>query len=177
MGDQRTKFILLHDRVGYTVKRTVLSFWPTPVLRGDLLEALPEADQPQDSTKIALVRIDRKSLRLECTLDCLTRLSDEDANLLLAISSLEERYLTFMDSFRLDFGRKILPGCLPGCRVFVSVEGISRKLPGVVWYKGELPSNNGTMFGVELIVSIPAFLFIHAVDASSYGGAKGKISV
>ena len=173
MGDQRTKFILLHDRVGYTVKRTVLSFWPTPVLRGDLLEALPEAEQPEDLNKIALVGIDRKSLRLECTLECLTRLSDEDANLLLAISSLEERYQTFVDRIRLDFGRKILPGC----RVYVTVKGISRKLPGVVWYKGELPSNNGTMFGVELIVSIPAFLFIHAVDASSYGGAKGKISV
>ena len=169
MGDQRTKFILLHDRVGQTIERNVFSLGfstkstPAQVLRGDLLEALPEAEQPEDSTKIALVGIDRKSLRLECTLECLTRLSDEDANLLLAISSLEERYQTLMDSFRLDFGRKIFVGC----RVYVTVKGISRKLPGVVWYKGELPSNNGTMFGVELIVSIPAFSYIHAVDASS----------
>ena len=157
MGDQRTKYILLQDRVGQTVERNVFSLGlstkstPTQVLRGDLLEALPEGEQPQDSTRIALVGIDRKSLRLDCTLECLTRLSDEDANLLLAISSLEERYQTFMDRIRLDFGRKVLPGC----KVYVSVKGVSKKLPGVVWYKGELPSNSGTMFGVELIVSIP----------------------
>ena len=169
MGDRRTKFILLQDRVGQTVEKSVFSLGfstkstPAQVLRGDLLEALPEAEQPQDSTKIALVGIERKSLRLECTLEYLTRLSDEDANLLLAISSLEERYQTFMDRIRLDFGRKILSGC----RVYVSVKGISRKVPGVVWYKGELPTNNGTMFGVELRVSIPAFSYIHSVDASS----------
>ena len=168
MGDQRTKFILLHDRVGHKVERNVFSFGlptkstPTQVLRGHLLEALPEAEQPEDLNKIALVGIDSKSLRLEDTLDCVTRLSDEDANLLLAISSLDERYETFMDRIRLDFGRKIVSGC----KVYVSVKGISRKLPGIVWYKGELPSNNGTMFGVELIVSIPAFSYIHAVDAS-----------
>jgi len=163
MGDQRTKFILLQDRVGQTVERNVFSLGlstkssPSQALRGDLLEALPEAEQPQDSTKIALVGIDRKSLRLECTLENLARLSDEDANLLLAISSLEERYQMFMDrSVRLDFGRKILAGC----QVYVSVKGVAKKLPGVVWYKGELPSNSGTMFGVELIVSIPSFSYL-----------------
>jgi len=159
MGDQRTKYILLQDRVGQTVERNVFSVGlstnstPTQVLRGALLEALPKAEQPYNLTSIALVGIDRKSLRLDCTLECLTRLSDEDANLLLAISSLEERYQTFMDRIRLDFGRKILPGGK------VSVKGFSKKLPGVVWYKGDLPSNSGTMFGVELIVSIPSFSY------------------
>lgn len=162
MGDVRYKYILLQDRVGQIIERNVfalgLATKPTPaqVLRGELLEALPEAEQPQDSTKIALVGIDCKSLRLECTMEYLTRLSDEDANLLLAISSLEERYQTFMDRTRFDFGRKILPGCT----VYAFVKGISRKLPGIVWYKGELPSSNGTMFGVELIVSIPAFSYL-----------------
>ena len=164
MGDQRRKFILLHDRVGQTVDKSFLfslglPMKPTPTIirRGELLETLPEAEQPQDSTKIALVGIDHMSLRLECTMEFLTRLSDEDANLLLAISSLEERYQTFMDRIHLDFGRKIVSGC----KVYVSAKGISRNLPGIVWYKGELPSNNGIMFGVELIVSMPAFSYIH----------------
>ena len=162
MGDQRTKYILLHDRVGETVERNVFSLGfstnstPTQVLRGALLEALPETEQPEDSTRITLVEIDRQSLRLECTLEYLTRLTDEYANLLLAISSLETRYLTFMDRFRLEFGRKILLGS----KVYVSLKVVSKKLPGVVWYKGELPSNYGTMFGVELIVSIPSFLYL-----------------
>ena len=162
MGDQRTKYILLQDRVGRTVERNVFTRYglstkstPAQVLRGNLLEALPETEQPEDSTTIALVVIDRWSLRLECTSEYLTRLSDQDTNLLLAISSLEERYQTFMDRVLLDFGRKILPEC----KVYVSVKGVPRKLPGIVWYKGELPSANGTMFGVELIVSIPSFSY------------------
>ena len=149
------KYILLHDRVGYTVERNPLSLGlstkstPTPALRGKLLEALPEAEQPLNSTRIALVGIDRKSLRLECRTEDLTRLSDEDANLLLAISSAELRYQTFVDRKRLDIGRRLSPAS----NVFISVKGIPKDLPGVVWYKGELPSHPGTLFGVELIVS------------------------
>ncbi|KAL9975244.1 hypothetical protein ACROYT_G012380 [Oculina patagonica] len=122
-------------------------YTPTQAPRGELLEALPEAEQPLDSTRVALVGIDRKSLRLECGTEDLTRLSEEDANLLLAIPSTQLRYEIFIERKRLDFGRRLLIGC----QVFVSVKGISKDLPGVVWYKGELPSNAGTMFGVELI--------------------------
>ena len=82
-------------------------------------------------------------------MECIIRLTEEDANLLLAISSLEERYQTYMDSLQLDFGRKIGPDS----EVYVTVKRISKKLSGIVWYKGELPSCNGTMFGVELTVS------------------------
>ena len=155
MEEPKNKYILLHDRVGFTHERNLLSLGlstkstPTQVLQGELLEALPEAEQPLDSIKITLVGIDRKSLRLECRTEDLTRLSDEDAKLLLAISSARQRYETYIDRKRLDFGRRLLPGD----QVFVTVKGISKELPGVVWYKGELPSNLGTMFGVELIVS------------------------
>ena len=157
MEELSQKYILVQDRVGYTVERNVSFFsflstkqTPTQVLQGELLEALPEAEQPSDASKTALVGIDRKSLRLECGMDCVTRLTEEDANLLLGIPSLEERYQTYMDRAFLDFERKIGPDS----EVFVAVKDDSRKLPGVVWYKGELPSCNGTMFGVELIVSI-----------------------
>ena len=155
MEEAKNKYILLQDRVGYTRERNMLALGPsvkctpTHVLRGELLEALPEAEQPLDSTRIALVGILRKSLRLECHTDYLTRLSDEDANLLLAISSTESRCQTFIDEKRLDFGRRVLLGDF----VFVSVNAFSKDVPGVVWYKGELPSNPGTMFGVELVVS------------------------
>lgn len=153
MDDLSLKYLLLQDRVGVNVGRTLLSLGlstkqvPTQVLRGELLEALPEAEQPQDSSKIALGGIERKSLRLECAMDCLMRLTEEEANLLLAISSLGERYQTYMDRIRLDFGKKIELGS----KVFVTVRGFSKKLPGVVWYKGCLSPGSGTMFGVELI--------------------------
>ena len=156
MEEPKNKYILLVDRVGNTLERNLLALGlstkatPTQVLRGELLEALPEAEQPSDFQRVALVGIERKSLRLECPTADLTRLSDEEANLLLAISSLGERYKTFIDRKRLDFGRRLSPEN----QVFVSVKGFTKDLPGVVWYKGELPSCPGTMFGVELIVGI-----------------------
>ncbi|PFX21235.1 Ubiquitin carboxyl-terminal hydrolase CYLD [Stylophora pistillata] len=122
-------------------------FEPMKVLRGELLEGVPEAEQPTDLPKVAVVGIERKSLRLECRMEDMTRLSEEEANFLLAISSLEERYQTSIVKKRLAFGRQLFPGCA----VFVKVERISKVLPGVVWYKGELPPNLGTWFGVEIL--------------------------
>ena len=160
MEESKKKYILLNDRVGYNLERNILALGlstkasPTQVLRGELLEALPEAEQPSDGSRVALIGIERKSLRLECPTVDLNRLSDEKANLLLAISSLGERYATFIDRKRLDFGRRLSPEN----QVFVSVKGFAKELPGVVWYKGELPSCPGTMFGVELIVGINSYV-------------------
>ena len=148
-------YILVQDRVGSTQERIVLPFGamkstPTMILKGELLEALPDTEQPNDSTRIALAGTDRNNLRLECRTEDITRLTNEDSNLLLAISSTGLRYQTFVDRKRLDFGRQILPGR----QVFVDVKGISKKVAGTVWYIGELPPNRGTMFGVELLVSM-----------------------
>ena len=152
--DRKRYYILVQDRVGSTQERSMLSFGamkstPTMVLKGELLEALPETEQPSDSTRIALAGIDRKNIRLECRTEDITRLAIEDANLLLAISSAGLRYQSFIDRKRLDFGRQISPGS----QVFVEVKGFSKKLHGTVWYIGELPPLHGTMFGVQLIVS------------------------
>ena len=133
MEELSHKYILLQDRVGYTVERNILLLGlttkrsPIQVLRGNLLEALPEAEQLKDSSEIALAGIDHKSLRLECGMEYIIRLTEEDANLLLAISPLEERYQTYsVNRAFLDFGRNI--GI--GSRVFVAVKGISKKLCG-----------------------------------------------
>ena len=153
--DRKRYYILVQDRVGSTQERSMLSFGamkstPTMVLKGELLEALPETEQPSDSTRIALAGIDRNNLRLECDTEGITKLTSEDANLLLAISSVVSRYQTFINRKRLDFGRQISPGS----QVFVEVKGISKKLHGTVWYIGEVPPLHGTFFGVQLIVSI-----------------------
>ena len=130
--------------LGLSVKST-----PTHLLKGELMEALPETDQPNDSTRIALAGIERKNLRLECYMEGIAKLASEDANLLLAISSAGSRYQTYIDRKRLDFGRQIKHGS----QVFVELKGVCKKLHGIVWYVGELPTNLGTMFGIELIVS------------------------
>ena len=145
------KYILRNDRVGYTLEvlGQATPALPTQVLRGELFEAKEPLNQ-LDSKKIALVGIERKLLHLVCHTANVTRLSDEEANLLLAISSLGERYATFVDRQRLEFGRRLSPEN----KVFVSGKGFTKDLRGVVRYKGELPSCPGTMFGVELIVGI-----------------------
>ena len=157
MENHRKRYILLHDRVGHLQERSPLPLGakgmkstPTLILKGELLEALPDTEQPDDSSRIALAGIDRNNLRLECCTEDLTRLTNEDDNLLLAICSKGLRYQTFVDKKRLDFGRQILPGS----QVFVEVNGFRKKLHGTVWYIGELPSVHGTMFGVELMVSM-----------------------
>ena len=142
MEELRFKYVLLRDRVGRAVEKEIMSSLgpttkstPIQVLRGEILEGVPEAEQPTDLTKVAVVGIERKSLRLECSAKDVARLSEEETNLLLTITSSEGRYQTYIDRKRLAFGRQLSHGRA----VFVEVKGASQVLPGIVWYKGILP--------------------------------------
>ncbi|PFX11731.1 putative serine/threonine-protein kinase [Stylophora pistillata] len=55
MEEHGIKYILLCDRVGLTPKSTRIQ-----VLRGELLEGVPLAEQPTDSTRVAVVGIGRR---------------------------------------------------------------------------------------------------------------------
>ena len=153
-------FIILRDCFGHVVEKNMWTLGLTTkskqisVLRGELSEALPEAEQPADLTKVALVGIECKSLRLECPMKDMARLSEEETNLLLAITSPEGRYEAYIDRKHMVFGRQLSPRSA----VWVKVKGITQVLPGTVWYKGVLPPNLGTWFGVELIVSTHALV-------------------
>ena len=160
MEEPSIKYILLRGCVGLSVEKTMLSLGlttkstPMQVLQGELLEVVPEAEQPTDSTKVAVVGIERKSLRLECPTEDMARLSEEETNLLLAITSPEERYKAYIDRKHMAFGQQLSIGS----DVWVEVEGITQILPGTVCYKGVLLPNLGTWFGVELIVSTHALV-------------------
>ena len=153
MGEP-AKYILLVDRISwfrkYAIMMMELHGKRSQPLRGDIFEALPEAEQPSDGDSIVFKPVKFAQYRLRCSKKDVTRLSDEEANLLLPISCAEKRYATFIDTKRLDFGRRLSPGKA----VFISGEGRTKDLPGVVRYKGELPTCPGTMFGVELTVGI-----------------------
>ena len=155
MEEPRNRYILLQDRVGEILERSMLTLGlptkstPTQLLKGELLEALPENEQPVDSTRVAFGGIDRK-LRVECRMEDVMKLTGQEVDLLLAISSATSRYQICFDRKRLDFGKRLKSGS----QVLVSINGVSKKLPGIVWFKGELPSSCGTMFGIELHVSL-----------------------
>ncbi|PFX21245.1 uncharacterized protein LOC111335862 [Stylophora pistillata] len=122
---------------------------PIQLLRGELLEDISEAQGPQNSISVTVVGKGSKTFRFrEPSAMYLARLLEEEAKLLLAISSLESRYNTFQDRKHLLFGRQLSPGG----EVYVKVQAISSKeLRGVVRYKGELPPYLGTWFGVQLL--------------------------
>ena len=155
MEEPRNRYILLQDGKGKIMEKTA------PILdlasklkhllvsKGELLEALPENEQPGDTTRIALGGIDPK-LRLECSKEDATELTVQEADLLVAVSSPTLTLEIFRDGRRLDFGKRLELES----RVLVPVRGISNKLPGVVRFKGKLPDSPGTMFGVELHVSL-----------------------
>ena len=58
--------------------------------------------------------------------------SEEETNLLLAITLSEGRYETYIARKPMTFGRQLSPGSA----VFVEVKGHSNVLPGIVQYKG-----------------------------------------
>ncbi|XP_068721135.1 probable serine/threonine-protein kinase DDB_G0271682 [Montipora capricornis] len=150
MEKLRNTYILLQDgRFGENLWSIDLRSTPKQLLKGELLEALPETAQPVDSTRIAVINYQElllKRIRLHCRKEDAARLTREEHDLLLAISSVTLRYQIYIDRGRMDFGKRL--GL--GSEVMVSVQGCSKNLPGVVWYKGVLPNIRGTMFGVQL---------------------------
>ncbi|XP_031549360.1 uncharacterized protein LOC116286908, partial [Actinia tenebrosa] len=110
------KYILLNDRVvekaRFGSKKTI----PSQLLRGEILECLPKSKQPKDPEKIALrlfsVNID-ENIKLECPKLGVSALTDSEADLLLAVSSLQERLRVYRDErnrlqqSNLDVGYKV----------------------------------------------------------------------
>ena len=114
MAENRKKYMLLNDRVGDKLEIGLFKTSTIPIqfLRGELLEALTKAEQPRNPHEIALAGIERKSLRLECRTSDLAQLTDEEADLLLAVTSAEERYQIFHEGNSLDAARGIKEGSL-----------------------------------------------------------------
>ena len=168
--EERRRYILLRDRVGEILERSLLTLsfaekrTPTQLLKGELLEALPDKEQTGGPTRIALAGIDR-NLRLECRVEDVTKLTTEEADLLLSISSRELRFLIFFDRKWLEFGKRLEHGS----EVLVSHEvhaRLSSHSHGVVSYKGKLLNLSGTMFEVK-ISKLPVSLSVFVLTPGS----------
>ena len=159
MEETRNRYILLQDCDGRIPERSrpILGLasisrllW---VSKGELLKALPENEQPGDTNRIALCGTSTSGidprLRIECPKEDVTELTVQEADLLQAVS-LPTLRLKISQGKRLDFGKRLEHGSL----VLVQVRGVPDKLRGVVQFKGKLSNTSGTMFGVELHVSL-----------------------
>ena len=110
-----------------------------------------------DNTKgtLKLHPYDKGTYYCDCPVANIEPLNDEEAKLLLPFKSNDERYKIYKNNL-LDNGRRMTVGC----NVFVKVKTVGGsivELRGVIRYKGPLPGEDGTMFGVELLVS--SFVF------------------
>ena len=158
MEEPKKRYILLQDRNGKILEKRISTLGLASVSqyswvsKGELLEALPENEQPGDTKMIALGGIDTK-LRIECPKEVVKELTVQEADLLQAVSSPTLRLEIFQGK-RLDFGKRLEHGS----RVLVRVSGVSNKLPGVVRFRGTFSNLPGTMFGVELSVSLMPLL-------------------
>ena len=145
------KYILLHDRVGELIEKGWLSFSTkiaqTEFVRGELFEVLLEAEQPKDPQKIALTALSNKHQRAECPTSEVARLTDSEANLLMAVTSAEERLRIYREGNRLEAAKSLMVGS----KVSVKLKNFQRDVQGVIRYIGPIPTNTGTMFGVQLL--------------------------
>lgn len=117
------------------------------VLRGELLQSLPSSEHQDESGKIQLAGIKQKYLRTECFESQLAALSDEEAELLLAVRSYTAR-CSMVEQQMLDQ----LLSVAEGSQVFVYHKELNRYLAASVCYKGAVPPHNGVMFGVQIVV-------------------------
>ena len=95
----------------------------------------------------------KPSYYCDCPIDSIEPLEDEEAMLLLSFKSNDERYKYFTSN-SLDVGKKMTIGSIVYVKVR-SQSGGTQELRGVIRYKGPLPEE-GTMLGVELLVSMPS---------------------
>ncbi|XP_028410189.1 ubiquitin carboxyl-terminal hydrolase CYLD-like [Dendronephthya gigantea] len=105
-----------------------------------------------DSTKgtIRLHPYDKTTYFSDCPVGEVHSLEDEEARLLLSFKSNDERYKFFVDS-SLHIGKKMTIGTHVFVKVRSSFGGSSQEVRGIIRYKGPLPGEHGTMFGVELL--------------------------
>nr|XP_054769522.1 uncharacterized protein LOC129277355 [Lytechinus pictus] len=143
--------MLIHDKeVAYnTDSSTILNSSRSAcqrLLRGTLLRRLSPSKQAR---KIRVSSLDDDNMDFDCHYSDISPLQELEKDLLIAVTSREERYnLYAFESDTLAFGLI----CNSGDWVLVKVrlEGNQVNVAGVIRYKGILPNERGIHFGVEL---------------------------
>ena len=116
-------------------------------LKGELLEALEREKQPLDTQRISLRAVKQFYQRVECNCEDLKQINVEEMKLLIAVFSYSER-CRIVDNGYLSYGCTIKEGD----EVTVRIKDL-QDVAGVVRYKGPVPPYDGTMFGIEILVS------------------------
>ena len=149
------KCILLKDTTAYkqTSKWNILtakSFTKDYILRGCLLVELTDAESKETNQYFApplnYKKYSDDSIKLYCKPEHVFQLNDQQFDLLLGVKLPFDRYkalsiLNWVEKLRVGFG------------VNVTIPTIPNPVRGLIRYVGLLPSEEGTKFGIELLVS------------------------
>ncbi len=141
----RTKFQKIKEGISENVLKSSLAY---SALKGDIYEESPSEEQPSDDQKISVVSVEDDTKVLEVETADLAKLTETEANLLLAIPTSKERFEIFRSRNILERAAALQEGD----KMKVKVKSWTTQ--GKLKYKGKLLGRRGIHFGLELNVSI-----------------------
>ena len=150
------KYILLEDTAAH---KQAVNWNPLPkksyvnkhLLQGSLLVQLTESESRETSQYFAdplnYKKYSDDSIKLYCKPEQVLQLNDDQFDLLLGVKYSYGRYkalniLSWVEKLKIGYD------------VNVAIPTIPHPVRGVIRYKGSLPGENGTKFGIELMVSV-----------------------
>jgi len=147
--------ILLEDKVGYKLSDkwnplAPRSYTEERILRGSLLVELTEIEARETdqyfTNPLNYKKYYDESVKLYCKPEYVRQLNDKQFNLLLGVKLPFDRckalnILNWVEKLRIGYA------------VNVTIPTIPHPVRGVIRYIGPLPSEEGTKFGIELLVS------------------------
>jgi len=148
--------ILLEDRVGckqtdkrYTASWAPRSYTDERILKGSLLVELTETETRDTQlyfTNLNYKKYSDDSVKLYCEPERVHQLNDKQFNLLLGVRTTFDRYkaLNILNWVETLKTKDIIN---------VTIPTIPHPVKGIVQYIGPLPGEEGTKFGIELLVS------------------------
>ena len=150
------KCILLEDTTAYKqtstwgILMTTKEFTEEHIVRGSLLVTLTYGEVTEISLyftpPLQYKKYSDDSIKLRCKPEQIFQLNDQQFNLLLGVKSPLDRYkaikiLNWAEKLKIGFGLN------------VSIPTVPHPVRGAIQYIGTLPDEEGTKFGIELLVS------------------------
>lgn len=141
------------------------------LLKGTLLCLSPSSPSKPaysgGSQKIPVRSLDDENLEFDCPVADLSPLQPVEKDLLFAVTSRVERYKLYAcHNEALAFGLSCHLG--DWVHVEVKIEGNLTDVAGVIRYRGELPTERGIHFGVELEVNYSIKTHFGQVNTSNH---------
>jgi hypothetical protein len=157
MSDVHSFYILLKERMAKKLEKnygaTSSSRKFVSVLKGEILIRNVTTAVNESNGLIRLHFYAKPAYFSDCPIGDVKCIGEEEAKLLLAISTMGDRFKVFDNKSLLKDGKKMTLGSYVYVKVRSVGGGSKQELKGVIRYKGPLPKELGTWFGVELLVS------------------------